>query len=348
MPVVLQKMRSQTAPLAKSAALHLGAYAALRYLLPSRQIAILRYHAICGTEGHAYADPAICTSPAAFERHVQYLAANYSVLPLVHIAESLRTGRPLPTNCVAITFDDGYSDNFEAARVLHRYGLSGTFYITAGCMAGGEPFWPAEIRTLIRAMRDDVVRLSTYRGTTEIPLRSELERQAAVKTLSRLFKSHPIAVRERLREQLRAAAGVADVPCHMLRWEQIAEMQRLGMTIGAHTLTHPNLPRAGEADAWKEIAGSKARLERELGTAVTMFSYPNGGAERYMDSAVARLVEKAGFAAATTSRNALAGADSDLYALERVQIREGLADLVFALEVERFAFRPAPRPGELA
>src|SRR5687768_14308591 len=117
MPVALQKIRSRTAPLAKTAAMHLGAYAALRSLLPSRRIAILRYHAICGTEGYAYADPAICTSPAAFERHIQYLSANYSVLPLVQIVRRLRTGRPLPANCVALTFDDGYADNFAAAEI---------------------------------------------------------------------------------------------------------------------------------------------------------------------------------------------------------------------------------------
>ena len=133
----------------------------------------------------------------------------------------------------------------------------------------------------------------------------------------------------------------------MLRWQDIAEMQRLGMTIGAHTLTHPNLPNAGLADARREIAGSKARLERELGTRVTMFSYPNGGAERYMTTEIAALVRESGFESATTSWNGLAGPQSDLFALERVQVAERLADLVFALEVERFAFKPAPRPGQL-
>jgi hypothetical protein len=32
--------------------------------------------------------------------------------------------------------------------------------------------------------------------------------------------------------------------------------------------------------------------------------------------------------------------------MERVEIEERLEDLVFALEVERFAFRPAPRRTE--
>ena len=27
---------------------------------------------------------------------------------------------------------------------------SATFYITAGCLAGGQPFWPAEMRYLVR------------------------------------------------------------------------------------------------------------------------------------------------------------------------------------------------------
>jgi hypothetical protein len=55
------------------------------------------------------------------------------------------------------------------------------------------------------------------------------------------------------------------------------------------------------------------------------------------------LVRDAGFAAATTSWNGFAGPGSDIFALERVHVAERLADFVFALEVERFAFRPAPR-----
>jgi peptidoglycan/xylan/chitin deacetylase (PgdA/CDA1 family) len=120
-------------------------------------------------------------------------------------------------------------------------------------------------------------------------------------------------------------------------------MQRLGMTIGAHTRTHPNLPSAGLTDATAEIAGSKRRLQHELGVPITMFSYPNGGAERYYSPELEDAVRQAGFLAAATSRNGFAGYRSDLYALERVQVAERLEDLVFALEVERFVCRPGGR-----
>jgi peptidoglycan/xylan/chitin deacetylase (PgdA/CDA1 family) len=129
----------------------------------------------------------------------------------------------------------------------------------------------------------------------------------------------------------------------MLKWEDIREMHAMGMTIGSHTMTHPNLPNAGTSDAWLEISGSKARLEQELAAPITMFSYPNGGAERYRTDEVEQMVRRAGYEAATTSRNGLAGSESNLFALERVQVSERLEDLAFALEVERFAFKPAPR-----
>jgi peptidoglycan/xylan/chitin deacetylase (PgdA/CDA1 family) len=128
----------------------------------------------------------------------------------------------------------------------------------------------------------------------------------------------------------------------MLTWDELAQMRDLGMTIGAHTYTHANLPSAGLTGATREITESKARLERELGTPVTMFSYPNGGAERYYTPELQRVVADAGFAAATSSHNAFASRDSDLYALERIEVEERLEDLIFALEVERFAFRPVP------
>jgi peptidoglycan/xylan/chitin deacetylase (PgdA/CDA1 family) len=327
-------------PPVKTALMRTGACAALRRWLPSRSIAILRYHAICGEEGFVYADPHLCISPEAFEAHVRYLARHYEVLALPEAVRLLREGGPLPPNAVAFTFDDGYADNLRAARILHRYGATGTFYITAGCMAGGEPFWPAELRVLLRAITFDAISLAVNGRWTRLPLRTAADRTRTNAALLRLYKSNPIPVREHIREQLRELAGHPRVPQVMLTWEEIAEMHRLGMTIGGHTVTHPNLPSAGLVDATKEIAGSRERLERELGVKVTMFSYPNGGAERYFTPELQGVVREAGFDAAATSRNGFADGTSDLYALPRVQVAERLEDLLFRLEVERFVLAP--------
>ena len=335
-------LRSGAAPTMKTLLLATGVYSAFRKGLPSRKLAILRYHAICDPDA-GYADAAICVSPAAFEQHVAYLAANYRVLSLPDAVSALRRGLTLPHNAVALTFDDGYADNLQAARILKRHGLTGTFYLTAGCLAGGAPFWPAELRLLVSALPGPTIELRLGGGKVTVSVQDAPAREAAVKHLTKLFKANPIPVREDLREQLRRGANSTPSPSPMLTWEDVTEMHRLEMVIGSHTMTHPNLPNAGSAAAAQEISESKARLESAIGAPVTMFSYPNGGAERYMTAEIARLVREAGFEAATTSRNAFAGPHSDLFALERIQVSERLEDLLFALEVERFAFAPGAR-----
>jgi peptidoglycan/xylan/chitin deacetylase (PgdA/CDA1 family) len=340
---MLRRLRREAAPAAKRLLFDVGAYDVVRRVRPSRDLAILRYHAICGPEGHAYAEPGICVTPRAFEAHVAYLASRYRVLPLPEAVRCLRDGKSLPANAVAITFDDGYADNLAAARVLNRHGLTATFYITTGCLQGGAPFWPSEVRQLVARATFPAIELEAGGSRIFLPTATGADRTRAIRALARLFKSHPIPVREQLRDQLRAACGGGATPSFMLSWDELREMHRLGMTIGAHTVTHPNLPSAGLAAAEAEITASRAHLESALDARVTMFSYPNGGAERYMTPEIARLVRDAGFEAATTSWNGFAGGRSDPYALERIQVSEATSDLAFALEVERFAFKPAPR-----
>jgi len=338
-----RSIRTGVAPAAKSLLFKSGALSALRAVRPSNRLAILRYHAICGPEGYTYASPEICISPEAFEAHVGYLAANYNVLSLPDAVKAFRQGRTVPPNAVAITFDDGYADNLHAARTLARHGLTATFYITAGCLADGQPFWPSELRYLITAIPDGQLELKAAGERFDFDLTTDHARLSAVKRLTKTFKAHPIPVREQLRAQLRTHAAGLEMPRVMLTWNEVREMRALGMTIGSHTLTHPNLPNAGLAAARDELFGSRARLEEETGAPVTMFSYPNGGAERYLTRLVQEIVREVGYEAATTSRNAFASRQSDLYALERIEVEESLQELVFALEVERFAFKPQRR-----
>ena len=343
MTSLYRSVRSGLAPAAKSLLLRSGALRALRAVRPSEGLAILRYHAICGPEGYAYASPDICISPAAFEGHARYLAANYSVLALPDAVRAIRDGAALPPNAVAITFDDGYADNLEAARTLARYGLTATFYITAGCLADGQPFWPSELRYLVNAIPGDRLRLTAGDVGVDLDLSTKDARSSGIRQLTKVFKSNPIPVREELRVQLRDLAAGLQIPRVMLTWDEVREMHRLGMTIASHTMTHPNLPSAGVAAARDELVSARGRLEAEIDAPVTMFSYPNGGAERYMTPDVREIVREAGYEAATTSRNAFASRTSDLFALERIEVEESLEELVFALEVERFAFKPQER-----
>jgi peptidoglycan/xylan/chitin deacetylase (PgdA/CDA1 family) len=99
--------------------------------------------------------------------------------------------------------------------------------------------------------------------------------------------------------------------------EDLAALTEAGMTIGAHTRTHPSLPGLDPATVRDEIAGSKADLESELGLAIDHFAYPYG---RHDPIAVA-VAREAGFAAAFTTRPRASRPGGDLCLVDRIEIR---------------------------
>jgi peptidoglycan/xylan/chitin deacetylase (PgdA/CDA1 family) len=99
--------------------------------------------------------------------------------------------------------------------------------------------------------------------------------------------------------------------------EQVLAWEAAGMEVGAHTRRHPRLTRCSDGELEDEIHGSKHDLETLLGTEVTQFCYPFGDhTEREAEA-----VERAGFAAATTTRRGRAHPErDDLFRLPRIFI----------------------------
>jgi peptidoglycan/xylan/chitin deacetylase (PgdA/CDA1 family) len=81
---------------------------------------------------------------ATFRRYCQFFRDYFQVLPLADVVGGLER-RALPDRALAITFDDGYLDNFEnAAPVLHDLGLPATFFVvTQWIETEVVPWWDA-------------------------------------------------------------------------------------------------------------------------------------------------------------------------------------------------------------
>lgn len=101
----------------------------------------------------------------------------------------------------------------------------------------------------------------------------------------------------------------------MLHWEEIRTMHREGIEFGAHTLTHPALPKLALEEQEREISESKKRIEQALNAPVTSFAYPYG---RY--DFLSRDLVRQYFDCACTDRLGLVSVKSDRYALERVDV----------------------------
>ena len=79
---------------------------------------------------------------------------------------------------------------------------------------------------------------------------------------------------------------------------QLLEMDDAGVTIGAHSRTHPDLRACTAKELEREVRGSKEDLEDLLAKPVTSFAYPTG----LTDDRVRAAVSAAGFTSAVTTR----------------------------------------------
>jgi peptidoglycan/xylan/chitin deacetylase (PgdA/CDA1 family) len=98
-----------------------------------------------------------------------------------------------------------------------------------------------------------------------------------------------------------------------MTWAQVKELQTAGMTIAAHSRTHPKLTLPNVSLAG-EVAGSRGDIQRELGRAPDIFAYPYG----IWDDRVASAVRAAGFQAARALSGGEWNSASNLYALHSV------------------------------
>lgn len=333
-------IRSTLTGLAKLA-FHHGGLARLARACLAGRAAILRYHSVStAADGtHLCLDPGLAVGPEHFDRQCTYLRKHYRVIGLDEMVDRLLSGDALPPRAVALTFDDGYLDNYTRAfPILLRHGLSATFYVSTGCIDNRTLLWTGLLRYVVFTTRVPVLEL-TAPLALRFPLLTEAHRRDAFTRLIVTMKNIPTADRLGLLEAVRRAAGIDDLSplaSIMMTWDQVREMRRAGMTFGAHTVTHPNLPNATPEEARREIFGSRDALAERLDERIRHFSYPNGRGSAHLTEAVKGLVREAGFDSSTTSVTGSVVTGDDLLALKRIGIyrRHGLLP-EFTLDIER-------------
>ncbi len=94
-----------------------------QYVVP-----ILMYHSV---SPEVRKENRLSVSVDTFERQMRFLKERkYNVLPLEELSALIRDKRKIPPHTVAITFDDGYKNNYTCAfPILKKYNLAATIFI---------------------------------------------------------------------------------------------------------------------------------------------------------------------------------------------------------------------------
>lgn len=115
-----------------------------------------------------------------------------------------------------------------------------------------------------------------------------------------------------------------------LDWDQVNEMARNGVDLGAHTLTHPNLTEVDDAELRRQVTESRDRIEEHTSVRVRTFCYPRGD----FDTRVKAAVRDAGYDLACTTMEGCVTEDTHPFSLRRTFVAndDSLRDFRHKLE----------------
>ncbi|MES2018662.1 MAG: polysaccharide deacetylase family protein [Pseudomonadota bacterium] len=276
------------------------------------RLCVVNYHRILEA-----ADPLLESEPdvATFHWQMRLLSECFNVLPL-YDAVQLIASRRLPPRAVCITFDDGYRSVHDLALpILQQYKLPATVFVTSGFVGGGN-MWNDRIIEAVQNLPAGQLDLREQ-GLGAYSLASLGDRQRTVALLTEASKYLPPQARFDLIKRLEHMVGDHLDHGLMLTPEMVVNLDRAGIEIGAHTISHPILTSLEDASSRLEIEGGKQELEAIIGKPVRLFAYPNGKVGKDFDERHTRMAREAGFAAAFTTKMGAVTGTQDLYALPR-------------------------------
>ncbi|WP_426101840.1 polysaccharide deacetylase family protein [Massilia sp. TSP1-1-2] len=276
------------------------------------RVCVVNYHRILEAK-----DPLLESEPdvATFRWQMQLLAECFNVLPLSEAIAMLGTAR-MPPRAVCITFDDGYRSVHDLALpILKQFKLPATVFVTSGYVGGGN-MWNDRIIEAVQNLPAGQLDLREL-GLGAYSLASLGDRQQTVGKLTEASKYLPPQARLDLIKRLEVLVGEDLDHDLMLTPEMVVNLDRAGIEIGAHTISHPILTSLTDDSSRLEIAGGKKELEAIIGKPVQLFAYPNGKVGKDYDQRHTQMAKEAGFSAAFTTAIGAVTSGADRFQLPR-------------------------------
>ena len=296
----------------------------------SNLLRVLTYHRVAESNETPHLNPGlISATPAMFAAQMDILARDYQVVSMENVLDAVENGAGLPDRAVLVTFDDAYRDFADHAwPILKKLNLPVTVFVPTAYPDQPERlFWWDKLHQAFS--QEDRTELSTPIGT--ISLTSAEERGEGLKKLQGYIKALTHEESMRLVDQIHEAAVISYlIHPTVLTWDELRRLAKDGVTLGAHTQTHPILTRVSLGKARQEITCSQIDLEREIGNALPIFSYPDGS----HTEAIVNVLKEEGF---KVGLNGPSGVNDlctvDPFRIRRINVTRRSTPFVFRLRM---------------
>lgn len=304
-----------------------------------RKAIVLMYHRVAEVDFDPWQ---LCVSPSNFEQQLAVLQKSFNVIPLQDLLRQLKDEK-IYQDCVCITFDDGYADNFlNAAPLLEKYNLPATFFIASKYIGTGAKFWwdelehillgstllPASLRLTIEGDVCEFELQDTELTTEQIEDQKKWEWPAPVTNdrcrlyldiWERLLPLDYVVISNVMTQikqwaKYTQAPNAEEMPMQPQQLKLISD-NRL-FELGVHTDTHAALPFHTKEYQRNEISACKSYLRANFKMPVSAIAYPYGRYDEITTLAAKEENLQAGF----TTSDTIINKKTDPYKLGRVQV----------------------------
>ena len=272
-------------------------------LLRSNQFVVLTYHRIADIapqEEYPFDEELISASSSEFAWQMEFLASNFRPEKLGTLLRMANEGQKIPSGSVAVTFDDGFLDNYSVAEpILQKYGVPATFFITTDFVESNRPIWFEVVAFAFLTLPVGSIRYSL--DVQAVPSQTVREvRLLELNQALRKLKLLPDIERVSFVAYLLTLIDTAALDAAWkkfggaMQWAHVAELARNGIEIGSHTVSHPILSKTQSSSMKAELEDSKRKLEEVVGMPIDILAYPVGGRAQ-ISPEVINLAEVAGY-----------------------------------------------------
>ena len=297
------------------------------------RLLVLMYHRVLPPThaDRAIEQPGMYVSPATLDLHCALLKRYFDFVHLDDWLRAARAGEELPRMACALTFDDGWRDNFEyALPVLEQQRVPATIFLVSSYTGTAREFWPNRLGRLLSAA-------TSQPGSVEFPERlrhliapvlEDVRRRGIIRNtdVDRAIAATKQLVEDEIRDLIAHSAGPEGTPPggrDVLNEEEIRAMGRSGLVrFGSHTRTHYRLRGVVPPEILKsEIVESRAEIAATCGQPVNIFCYPNGD----LSESAAGVVRQHYLGAVTTEKG-WHSARRDPFLIRRIGVHEDISD----------------------
>lgn len=277
-------------------------------------------------------EPGMTVTPESFRNHLSILSQYFDFISLSEWIDRQKKQLPLPAKCCAITFDDGWADNYEYAfPTLQALSIPATIFLVSDLVGTHQQFWPEQLAQLVTAIaRDHPDKWShpevqwLREANTRYDFSASLPDREQISEIIASAKSLPDQeILSRL-EHINQLFGIQQDNQNkaLLDWSQVKEMIDSGLVeMGSHTCVHTRLDaRITRDQLEQEVVTSKTTIETKTGQPVKTFCFPNGD---YTQQALSLVRQH--YTGAVTTAIGWNKAGSDSHLLRRIGIHEDIA-----------------------